>query len=299
MLERYAEERAAAWKQLEQIFKTIPAEQCSLKRNETTGELGWYAPSGFAFRVTGQFIVDSDQENMVFKYKPQDSADMVIAEHRALYQDYYEWTAGDKEQALALLVEDLEDYSGEYEAPEFFIGKWLVMSPNIDGSDCSIDSSPTTAPTLKIKKEVHSWYDRDYLERIDNLTPGAAKPNPCTFESAQGFVEWMQYYAELIPEHSKVELVEAEEEIPEFFVPEPVDHTEVVLPMEVSFPGMTSEEYCDWYGKMMNIEYTEGDRIALMRERRLQGFPFSDDPLKDLLIVTEPEARRLLDNSDI
>ncbi len=199
---------------LREIFVALPLDSCTLEPNPVTGETGWRAPEGFAFRLTGQFRIDSTQTDPMYWYRPQESRELLIAENPEAYKNCMREAETDEEYALYLLLERIQDYHGELDAPTSFTGKWLVVDRDNEG--------------ICVKSDVHAWYDQQTIGIIHNITPDVKDGQSVVFESNEGFIAWKQLFASAILGKCKIELVEQADQKPEFFIPEPADTKTIV-----------------------------------------------------------------------
>ena len=77
-------EREKSTGKLEQslLFKELPIDNCRYERNQANGEWGWKTPENKIFRVTGAFVVFTDQSsNDMVSYEPQESLDSFKKAH--------------------------------------------------------------------------------------------------------------------------------------------------------------------------------------------------------------------------
>src|SRR5688572_9684630 len=139
--------------EFKEVFDALPLEKCTLERNPVTGELGWRAPHGWTFKVTGHFEVLSDFDDITNMARPQQSEELFVSEHREAFENFLKETNGNRKEALELLIEDEQDFNGELWILRSFTGKWLVPRPNIDGSPYT-NLYTKTGPSLVVKKEV-------------------------------------------------------------------------------------------------------------------------------------------------
>lgn len=210
-------------REFEPLFRGLQLERCSLRRNPVTGEVGWYGPRGYAFKIAGQFWLDSHVSDVWYRRAPQKSAEQLKARYAGRYQVFLERTNGNTELALELLVEDVGSYKGELEVPESFVGKWLVISPNLDGSATLLGAGVQGKVALMVKDEIKAWYAHDRFKYLPDIAPESETVTSCIYDPSVGFVRWIQYYAEAVPGSCRIELVGVKEVRPELFVPSPVE----------------------------------------------------------------------------
>lgn len=261
-------EEIASLDQVQSVVRTLPLERCSFEQNPITQEFGWRAPNGFGFRMTRQFQVDSEQEDITHWYRPQESRDLFLTQNRQRYRELLLEMDGSEELALEELLSEEEEYEGELDLPESFIGRWFVVRPN--------------PLTVFVKEDIRAWYVADTL-RVPNVTEDPDKKVPATFMSKEITPVWKQYYAAGVPGLFEIELVDVPEVAPKLLLPK--QDEEIVLPFEY-MPVRTAKVTCEYY----MIEPTEENILSFMRSRRLQGMPFEDDPLRDLIILTGSKA---------
>lgn len=138
---------------------------CVLEKNPVTGEIGWKAPVGYAFRMKGQFETWAHQQRELgmMMSAPQSSLDLLKATHPGVYEDCLEEADGERESARELFIEAVEYMPGDTEAPTEFAGKWLVISPNIDGTKTTIQDEELGEVIVMVKEAVEAWAERGVI----------------------------------------------------------------------------------------------------------------------------------------
>lgn len=220
------------WEAVESVLRTLPLERCSFERNPATGEVGWHAPGGYAFKIGGKFTVYSQQSGLEMMQMPQQSKSLFIEEHLDDYQYYLRETRGNRRTAFALLMEDVEDgYGTQYTVPRFFIGKWIVIAPNIDGSPSLLpDQEEFISAKLKVTDEVDAEINRsDYLETFDIKSAETDAITRVAF-SSEGIIQWRQFFAEAVVGRCHITCIEQPEDELHLVIPEP-DTTLFIKPL--------------------------------------------------------------------
>lgn len=202
-------EQTADLKKLGPIIKDLPLEKCSFEQNPVTREWGWLAPKGTAFKVTGQFVVDADLTDPAYPHNshPLSSVDLIKSEYSELYKKFMDESNGDEKFALEELEREQYD-DGILGLPEIFIGKWLTIDRD----------------TIRVKGPVELQYAALRTRMLPNITPDTDKITGVVFYDPGLDLDgnWIQEYAELKVEQSKIELVEVKEQ-EGLFVVDPKD----------------------------------------------------------------------------
>ncbi len=165
--------------QLEEIMTGLPFEKCTFVTESITGDKGWYAPKGYAFKISGQFILGCDQS--------LGNWDVVIPS-----------------ASVDLLKENNEEPSEEVGTPPTeFTGKWLYIDIYERGVQ------------LYVKQNKNFYFEngKGWLTEIDGYyfsTQGVPEMNS---------VEWEQNYAQGMIGFCSIELVECEEQEPQLYTP--------------------------------------------------------------------------------
>lgn len=165
-----------------------------------------------------------------------------------------------------------------------FTGKWIgAVQDDLD----SQSSGSSYVGKIRLKDDPEVGYLQEFggLPYIDDVEEGI-EIDPASISPKDHYF-WFYRYAEPQSSRFKVELVEVQEKPQRLSkVSQPWNRIEV--PRRRTNGSMTSVEFGEVYESAFGPgTYTEELRLGYMRDRREQGFPFSDDPLRDLVIPTE------------
>jgi len=229
--DEYDRKRLTDFSKFEPTLQQLPLDQCSWERNPATGELGWYAPFGYAFKIEGQFMVWNDASSRIYDWCPQSSKDLFIEEHTGEYQRYLKETRGNSRRAFALLMEDVSGWGNDYTTPGLFIGKWLVLRPNIDGSPTFLPNIENVERTkLLVKDEVHAFVEgKSYY--YDKFKFSSKNINfHYIFPSGEEEVEWIQGFAEAVIGKCQITFVQQAEKTRQLLIAE-FDRDKIIQPI--------------------------------------------------------------------
>lgn len=180
--------------ELTAILSSLPLEKCEYKSDPVTGDTGWYAPEGFAFRISGKFVVEYDHskgETRIFL--PTASVDLLETDPEGWgYEEF------------------------QIEHPTEFIGKWFCIELSANGK------------TVIVRKNIDPYYldDDSLLEFNGFLLPldGVAETSS---------VEWTREYASGIPGNFEITMVPYEENKGLIILEPRQKEAEILLPLGV------------------------------------------------------------------
>ncbi|SRR5258708_2252004 len=271
-------EQTADLEKLHPIIKDLPLEKCSFERNPITREWGWLAPKGFTFKVTGQFVVDSDLTDPAYPHwsHPLSSVDLIKSEYPELYKKLMEESDGDEKFVLEELEREQYD-DGVRGLPESFIGKWLTIDRD----------------SLRVKGYVELQYAALRGKTLRNITPGTENVTSVAIYDPGLDLDgnWIQDFAEIKVGHSKIELVEIEEQ----------DSLIIVDPKQVSdYPNGSLQK--DGVHVVVFREPTDEEKQRLKEFKLKKGQLYIVDPKTGCIILFrdkrlyssgDPEVRKL------
>ena len=216
-------ERTGEQKEFNSLLKEIPLKDCSYEYDLVVKEWGWRAPKDKIFRVTGQFMILCNQSDYCDGlYGPEMSVEMLINENPEKYNECLDGREGNREEALELLHQEVLDFPGMGMPPNFFDGKWLRISSKLGEEPC-----------LLIRGDAEIQYNNECSGEIDDISPESEIETGCLFNSTTRSLHWQQYYIEMIPNKSKVQLVDSLEN-KEIVIFESTKNEKIELPEEVS-----------------------------------------------------------------
>jgi hypothetical protein len=209
------EKPARDLKAFEIVMQNLLLEECSFERNPATGEIGWHAPKGFAFKVEGEFTISQQgmrPERGYAGMRHVMSKCSFIKEYEDQYKQFLDQKKGNEKAAFKLLKEDV-DMWGSMELdylPKYFIGKWIIV-------DFKKDTFPIQV--LKIAAEAEVETNNDYLEEFmlkDQNTQTVTK----ILATTVNIIDWSQVYAEAVVGGSQITLIKRREKRLKLMVPE-------------------------------------------------------------------------------
>jgi hypothetical protein len=188
------------------LLKSLPLEICQLETDPVTNQRGWRAPKDKIFRISGEFIIETEQsEHNMVQYPPRLSRDLLIKENKREYQIFLKEANEDENIALKFLTEDLFNYT--FTPPKFFDGKWLNVTLELK-------------PSLYIKADIEAWYDpKAYRRDIRDIAPESEMMTECSFLHSIGETVWIQEYAEPVLDKCKIELIDSTDEEKKLYIP--------------------------------------------------------------------------------
>jgi len=230
MLERGVTDTKEEWQDFDSFVASLPLENCAYRQIPITNGRGWIAPSGKAFQITGQFIVNSDQLDIVDWYGPNMSAELFRAEYADDYQNCLEKAKGNEKRAWELCLEGMVSDGVPAAAPISFTGKWLVISPEL----ANVVPQKDQVPMILVKSDIQAWYEDDVFRSLDDLAPDSKTITSCLFRTDKAVYKWKQFYAEAILGYSQIILIDHPEVNEDLCLPNPNDNT-LILPGGAGF----------------------------------------------------------------
>lgn len=266
MIER---ENRTGVEELASLLKNLPLETCHYECDVVTKEWGWRAPKDKVFRISGHFVIYTDQStNEMSLYCPQDSADIIKEEHPKEYQRLLKRAKGDEDTALKFFVENHRNgYFYENIPPKFFDGKWLSIEKS-DG---------VKIPNFIVKKDIEARYDPTaYLRAIEDITPESKIITECRFIWPTDEIWWTQEYVEPVLGKCKIELIDSPDEKKNLYIPKTPD----------------KKHLCSTDSKKLDYDVIVSTRIrpAKRQEKELKDFTESN---KDWAF-TDPDSRVII-----
>lgn len=273
MLERDRPDEVLQMPTMEALVRILPLDRCTVGENYFTGEREWRAPQNFAFQLTGRFSIPGNPPGAS---EPTWSRDQVIADNPDLYAECLTKTKGDITKALRMVLKALHDDDwpdwGYYDPPVSYIGNLISVS----SGQIIVKQDPEVFYSIGSNSRI---YVEDVLEGVEfDLEQVASKTH----------YVWNQNLAEVDIKSGgfEITLIEVEDPKPAIYTQDQTTLDRIEVP-HVRRGFGTSTDYCE---VLFNGKYTEEQRLAVMRWKRERGDPFSDDPLRNLIIRTELET---------
>lgn len=263
-----------AWREVPKFLRGIPFETYRFEQLPVTGEWGWKAPEGQAFRVSGHFVVDSDQDDIALRSAPQDSVEIWKQKYPGRFRNFLRESNGNEAEALRLLVEDEDDWGGghRYDSPNFFDGRWLVISPSPqkglsvkDRDDMYLDEvfkpASLKPPEVRVKADIQAWSEEGFVV-LKDLNRGETDTEiQVVFDSPPIMIEWIQYYARPVFGKSRIYLVDCSQKDQKLYVPDGRDKS-LNLPRRLeSDPRFSGQD-------LRRRTFSMGSRIRRMDEKK-------------------------------
>ena len=276
-------------KAINSLLKNLPLETCRRECDSITEEWGWRAPDNKIFRISGHFIINTNQSQYdCCVYPPIRSAEIIKEEHQEEYQEFLKISKGDENTALKLLMEELwfdfEEFDDDV-PPKFFDGKWL--DTNQENGEFS----------LNVKEDIQAWYENDaYFQRIKDLAPESKTITECAFTPPISEVYWTQSYAEAILNKCQIDLIDYQEKEKKLFVAKPSDREHLCRINEKKHPTQDI-----WFVSTRKRQNEQGKRSLEDFDKNNKDFYFSSNPpwrKADLLIAHQREKHVVLPEED-
>lgn len=230
MVERETRVEKEVWKEFASLLGNLPLENCNREHIAVTREWGWKAPKDKVFRISGNFIIWSEQSDLEDMGRPLESVGALKESHQKEYREFLEEAEGDESRAIDLLYDDIHDELRT--PPKFFDGKWLVVSPDLKQDPKAKEASKLDMPQIKVKSDVQAWAEREYLQGIDDISPQSPIVTDILFASQILAKKWKQYFAEAVLGKCKIDLIDFpdSEKKEGFYIPEAKDDKHLYLP---------------------------------------------------------------------
>lgn len=276
----------------ERVLAKLPLADAVRERNPLTGRLEFVAPPGTAFRISGEFMLDTDQNDIVIWGPPQESRAM-IAKRVAEMSDFereHPFRRDDDPEA----------------APNDFIGTRLSVSINrrflgdaVPGREQwqpkpRSNSSDSDRPEVivHIFGQTEAWYETGLTNHNWRVTDGAAWeidlfdiPNALDYwRTVKGKGDFLAATVELVPYEAsqpQVKVVEVSEDDKKLWHPDPYGTT---VDETIAYYA-DKDDFRRLYHRVPTVDALEEERTAFMRQRRREGRPFLDDPLRHCKIL--------------
>lgn len=215
--------------------------------------------------------------------RPQESAALLRSKYRELYDGFLKEAGENSEEAMKMFIADIEDYEGEYEVPEYFIGKKLVLpKDSIDHGDL----------VVRVQTDLRAWASQSYYETIELPRPGTSFQDKYLFDSQYMSVIWQQLYAESEGDEWQIEYVEIQDQEKGLYIARSEKPVGVVQPLL----GMTSERYFKAEEVMKGRSLTDEEKSGIIRYHRFINCAFADDPLKNMVFLRRRSPRVFVPN---
>jgi hypothetical protein len=283
---RNKKEFAKRWEVFVSVLKSLPLDGCRREVcNPQTGEVAWRAPDNKLFRITGQFdVIDTEESREEIDYftMPAPSLEKLKVELSEDYEKFLKKARGNKKKALRFLVEmcyeDPPLYThGEFPA-ESFVGKWLVINPDLE--DIGFATKTTKQPDLevKIKGDIEAWSKKEYGSRLLDINPQSEIITDVAMDSDVITNYWRQPYADAVLGKFKIELVDTIDKTPELNVPtfrdSEIDKEKLIIP-DVRIKRRAEKRNEDLFVKFAGEAEGKGIKIVTPSSESLFSLKFS------------------------
>lgn len=194
---------------LKNTLKDIPLNALSYERNPATCEFGWHAPRGHSFKVEGKFQIEqrTHVKTGSGNYQaPIPSMDIFIDEYVGKYKDEYEdeysqflkRSRGDSIKADRLFARfiEKEELSLPGCGPEYFLGKWLIVEPDIYNlPDLLKKSGENILIEFKVAMDAEVIFSNEFTNTVE--TPGGRGQVVGTAFKIPDVIDWSQLSVEI------------------------------------------------------------------------------------------------------
>jgi len=231
------------------------------------------APDGFQFEVGGKFTIHGNS-SVDIMMRPVDSREKFLSVHGERFEPYLSASDGNWENAWQAYVdEDLDE--GEV-PPLTFQGSYIEIESEQQGIG---DGKFETGSPVVVWERMEATAEIGDEYCLMASTGGLVRSD--TIYNASGIeISWGQRFVKALPEDVTLSLVETSLDRGELYRPNFTFEPDLFMP----WTGRpTLNEYVDYYGFGMNRSISEEEKLSILRAKRMEGDPFEDDPLPDLI----------------
>jgi hypothetical protein len=260
------------------------------------GEVQYVAPTGKAFRMTGEFYYDSDNSDIADWGPPIASKQKLLREvaETPRFQQLLELAGGDHDKVISFMQEidpqsdgwfdddeDIVDFTPEDQPGDDFIGKRLVIRR-------ANDEAGQPSYELCVKGEIDAWAEDALMPVELPISSQSEVKEHYLADLPMAFTRWRQAIGRGLLGKCGIEQIDFEDTNPVISLPATrVDTNKLWVPRDVTSMDLAKHR-AELAGKELSQDELERFAAAIRREYQGSRFGLADDPLRHFTI-SQPE----------